>query len=71
MSQEIEIKALKGESKTARLRIKPDATRVPIKKPDWIRIKLASGSKVSKLKKNSAFAKAIHRLRRSTMPQPC
>jgi len=51
MSQEIEIKALKGESKTARLRIKPDATRVPLKKPSWIRVKLASGSKVSKLKK--------------------
>ncbi|MBA5249949.1 MAG: lipoyl synthase [Gammaproteobacteria bacterium] len=50
MLQEIEIKALKGESKTARLKIKPDALRVPIKKPSWIRIKLASGAKVSKLK---------------------
>ncbi|BAS67882.1 MAG: lipoyl synthase [Gammaproteobacteria bacterium] len=50
MSQEIEIKTLKGASKTARLRIKPDATRIPLKKPSWIRIKLASGSKVSKLK---------------------
>jgi lipoic acid synthetase len=51
MSQEIEIKALKGESKIARLKIKPDATRTPLKKPSWIRIKLTSGSKVSKLKK--------------------
>jgi hypothetical protein len=31
MLQDIEIKALKGESKTARLRIKPDATRVPLR----------------------------------------
>lgn len=50
MLQEIEIKALKGESKTARLKIKPDALRIPIKKPSWIRIKLANGTKVSKLK---------------------
>ncbi|MEO1939645.1 lipoyl synthase [Candidatus Thioglobus sp.] len=51
MLQDIEIKALKGESKTARLRIKPDATRVPLRKPSWIRIKHPAGSKVDKLKK--------------------
>ncbi len=51
MLQDIEIKALKGESKTARLKIKPDATRVPLRKPSWIRIKHPSGSKVDKLKK--------------------
>lgn len=48
--QNIEIKALKGESKTARLKIKPDATRTPLRKPNWIRIKPPSGSKVAKLK---------------------
>ncbi len=51
MSQDIEIKALKGESKTARLKIKPDATRTPLRKPSWIRIKHPAGSKVDKLKK--------------------
>ncbi|MDC9714620.1 MAG: lipoyl synthase [Gammaproteobacteria bacterium] len=50
MLQEIEIKALKGESKTARLKIKPDATRIPLRKPSWIRIKHPAGSKVEKLK---------------------
>jgi lipoic acid synthetase len=49
--QEIEIKALKGESKTARLKIKPDALRVPLRKPSWIRIKYPAGSQVDKLKK--------------------
>ncbi|CAB9539543.1 Lipoyl synthase (EC 2.8.1.8) [uncultured Gammaproteobacteria bacterium] len=51
MLQEIEIKALKGESKTARLKIKPDVTRTPLRKPSWIRIKHPTGSKVDKLKK--------------------
>jgi lipoic acid synthetase len=51
MLQEVEIKALKGESKTSRLKIKPDATRAPLRKPSWIRIKHPSGSKVDKLKK--------------------
>ena len=51
MLQDIEIKALKGESKTARLKIKPDATRTPLRKPSWIRIKHPAGSKVDKLKK--------------------
>ncbi len=51
MSQEIEIKALKGKSKTQRLKIKPDATRTPLRKPNWIRIKHPSGGKVDKLKK--------------------
>lgn len=51
MLQDIEIKTLKGESKTARLKIKPDATRVPLRKPSWIRIKHPAGSKVDKLKK--------------------
>ena len=51
MLQDIEIKALKGESKTARLKIKPDSTRAPLRKPSWIRIKHPAGSKVDKLKK--------------------
>lgn len=51
MSQEIEIKALKGESKTKRLKIKPDSNRTRLKKPSWIRIKAPSGSRVNQLKK--------------------
>ena len=51
MSQELEIKALKGESKTSRLKIKPDFEREPLKKPDWIRIRLSSSQKVNQLKK--------------------
>ena len=51
MLQELEIKALKGESKTSRLKIKPDFEREPLKKPDWIRIRLSSSQKVNQLKK--------------------
>ncbi len=51
MSQEIEIKALKGESKTKRLKIRPDSNRTRLKKPSWIRIKAPSGSRVNQLKK--------------------
>ena len=51
MSQELEIKALKGESKISRLKIKPDSERKPLKKPNWIRIRHANSSKVNELKK--------------------
>ena len=51
MSQEVEIKALKGESKVSRLKIRPDSQREPIKKPNWIRIRHANSSKVNELKK--------------------
>ena len=51
MSQEVEIKALKGESKVSRLKIRPDSERKPIKKPHWIRIRHGNSSKVSELKK--------------------
>ena len=51
MLQELEIKALKGESKTSRLKIKPDFKREPLKKPDWIRIRLSSSQNVNQLKK--------------------
>ena len=51
MSQELEIKALKGESKISRLKIKPDSERKPLKKPSWIRIRHANSSKVNELKK--------------------
>jgi len=51
MLQELEIKALKGESKTSRLKIKPDFERELLKKPDWIRIRLSSSQKVNQLKK--------------------
>ncbi|MGE4594577.1 MAG: lipoyl synthase [Gammaproteobacteria bacterium] len=51
MLQDVEIKALKGQSKTQRLRIKPDANRTPLRKPSWIRIKYSNSQKVSQLKK--------------------
>ena len=51
MSQELEIKALKGESKISRLKIKPDSERKPLKKPSWIRIRHANSGKVNELKK--------------------
>ena len=51
MSQELEIKALKGESKISRLKIKPDSERKPLKKPSWIRIRHTNSSKVNELKK--------------------
>ena len=51
MSQELEIKALLGESKISRLKIKPDSERKPLKKPNWIRIRHANSSKVNELKK--------------------
>ena len=51
MSQEVEIKALKGESKISRLKIRPDSERKPIKKPNWIRIRHANSSKVNELKR--------------------
>ena len=51
MSQEVEIKALKGESKVSRLKIRPDSERKPIQKPNWIRIRHANSSKVNELKK--------------------
>ena len=50
MSQEIEIKSLKGKSKISRLKIKPDATKTPLKKPSWIRIKIPAGRKIDKVK---------------------
>ena len=51
MLQELEIKALKGKSKTSRLKIKPDFEREPLKKPNRIRIRLSSSQKVNQLKK--------------------
>ena len=51
MSQEVEIKTLKGESKVSRLKIRPDSERKPIKKPNWIRIRHANSNKVNELKK--------------------
>ena len=50
MLQELQIKALKGESKTSRLKIKPDFEREPLKKPNWIRIRLSNSQKVNQLK---------------------
>ena len=50
MLQELEIKALKGESKISRLKIKPDSKRKPLKKPEWIRIRHTNSSKVNELK---------------------
>jgi lipoic acid synthetase len=50
MSQNIEIKHLKGKSKVARLKIKPNAQKVPLRKPSWIRIKHGKSGKVDALK---------------------
>jgi len=50
MLQDLEIKALKGESKTQRLKIKPDASRTPLRKPSWIRTRHSNSQKVSQLK---------------------
>ena len=50
MLQELEIKTLKRESKTSRLKIKPDFEREPLKKPNWIRIRLSNSQKVNQLK---------------------
>ena len=51
MLQELEIKALKGESKISRLKIKPNSKREPLKKPEWIRIRHTNSNKVNELKK--------------------
>ncbi len=51
MSQNLEIKELKGESKTNRLKIKPNPLRKPLKKPSWIRIKHSGSAKINELKK--------------------
>ncbi len=51
MSQEIDIKQLKGASKVSRLKIKPDSERQALRKPSWIRIKHPGGSKVDRLKR--------------------
>jgi len=50
MLQDVEIKALKGQSKTQRLRIKPDANRIPLRKPSWIRTRHSNSPKVNQLK---------------------
>ena len=51
MSQNFEINKLKGESKTNRLKIKPNPLRKPLKKPKWIRIKHSGSAKINELKK--------------------
>jgi lipoic acid synthetase len=47
----IPLKDLKGESKMARLSVKPDPTRERLRKPKWIRINAKSTSMVNKVKK--------------------
>ncbi|MEH6628082.1 MAG: lipoyl synthase [Motiliproteus sp.] len=46
----IELTELKGESKMARLKIKPDPERPRLRKPAWIRIDPRSNANVSKVK---------------------
>ncbi len=46
----IELTELKGESKMARLKIKPDPERPRLRKPEWIRIDPRSNANVSKVK---------------------
>jgi len=49
MSQELEIKALKGKSKISRLKIKPDSEREPLKKPQMLNnINFAYNNYISK-----------------------
>ncbi len=64
MSQELEIKALKGESKISRLKIKPDSERKPLKKPSWIRIRHSGSKKVNELKKTIKESRVIYSLSR-------
>ncbi|MBN3563048.1 lipoyl synthase [Aliamphritea spongicola] len=45
------LKDLKGESKMARLKIKPDPSRERLRKPKWIRIDAQSNANVKKVKK--------------------
>ena len=47
----IPLTELKGESKMAKLRHKPDPNRKRLRKPDWIRIDPRSNSNVQKVKK--------------------
>ncbi|HEY5717343.1 MAG TPA: lipoyl synthase [Motiliproteus sp.] len=46
----IELKQLKGESKMARLKHKPDPERPRLRKPDWIRIDARSNANVAAVK---------------------
>jgi lipoic acid synthetase len=68
MSQEVEIKALKGESKVSRLKIRPDSERKPIKKPNWIRIRHANSSKVNELKKTLRSQDLLQSVKRRSVP---
>lgn len=47
----IPLKELKGESKMARLRDKPDPNRRRLRKPEWIRIDARSNENVNKVKR--------------------
>jgi len=47
----IPLQELKGESKMARLRHKPDPARERLRKPEWIRIDARSNANVKKVKK--------------------
>ena len=46
----IELTQLKGESKMARLKIKPDPERQRLRKPEWIRIDPRSNKNIAKVK---------------------
>ena len=41
---------LRGAAKMARIPIKIEPTTAPLRKPDWIRIRLPAGNKVQELK---------------------
>lgn len=49
--QKIPLKELKGESKMARLKVKPDPTRERLAKPKWIRINAHNTAKIKQVKK--------------------
>ncbi len=48
--QKIPLTELKGESKMARLKVKPDPTRERLAKPKWIRINAHNTAKIKKVK---------------------
>ncbi len=40
----------RGRDKTARIPVKVDAERAPLRKPDWIRVRIPAGGEVERLK---------------------
>lgn len=56
------LKDLKGESKMARLKIKPDPSRERLRKPKWIRIDAQSNANVKKRKEAASRPETAYRV---------